>query len=306
MLKILEMLGETEELPQALSESVQKSKTQRSASPLHRWWAVQPAILARLATYFAVTERQNPDGELLSELAQPILSSQAESEVRTQIRDAQWRWLWRQQENAGLNVLDADVPFSPDDPRILDPFAGSGTIAAEATRLGCQAHALDLNPLSFQILRATLEFPAVFGKPSNEVGGSGADGHWNGLADEVVFWSRRVHATAQNRVTSLYPPTNGDSSRQPSAYLWLHTATCEHCGVTYPIRRRTVVQRAKGGMHVLVVEGDADHYQTRLEKTDHLQEDQRNVPCPACNGANASTTFRLQFSLPSCWQKEHR
>src|ERR1017187_2282486 len=118
MLKILEMLIETEELPQALSESVQKSKTQRGASPPHRWWAVQPAILARLATYFAVTERQNPDEELLSELAQPSLSPHAQSEIRTQIRDAQWRWLWRQQENAGLNILNTEAPSSPDDPRI--------------------------------------------------------------------------------------------------------------------------------------------------------------------------------------------
>lgn len=35
MLKILEALIETQELPQALSQSIQRSKTRRSTSPVH-------------------------------------------------------------------------------------------------------------------------------------------------------------------------------------------------------------------------------------------------------------------------------
>ena len=71
MLKIFEKLIETDELPQSLSESVQKSKSARATSPVHRWWAITPPILARVATYLAVTERQNPEEQLLSELANP-------------------------------------------------------------------------------------------------------------------------------------------------------------------------------------------------------------------------------------------
>src|ERR1017187_10125843 len=292
MLKILEMLIETEELPQALSESVQKSKTQRGASPPHRWWAVQPAILARLATYFAVTERQNPDEELLSELAQPSLSPHAQSEIRTQIRDAQWRWLWRQQENAGLNILNTEAPSSPDDPRILDPFAGSGSIPAEATRLGCQAYALDLNPLSFQILRAALEFPVVLGKPSNEFTGSSKDGRWNGLAGEVDFWARRVHALVDSRLVSLCPVAIAENSRQPTAYLWLHTTICEDCRAVYPARSTIAVQRTEGWTQVWVLEGAAHHYQVRLARIESMEDqDFRTVKCPACKRVTASARY---------------
>jgi len=33
-------------------------------------------------------------------------------------------------------------------PRVLDMFAGGGSIPLEATRLGCEAHALELNPVA--------------------------------------------------------------------------------------------------------------------------------------------------------------
>ena len=200
MLKILDKLIETEELPQSLAESVQKSKAGRTTSAAHRWWAVQPPILARIATYLAVTERQNPDEQLLSELAQPSLSPQIQAEVRTQIRDTQWRWLWRRRENAGVMDLDGQGPSGPDDPRVLDPFAGSGSIAAEATRLGCKVYALDLNPLSFHILKAALEYPVTLGKASNDSPGTSAADHWNGLADEIQFWAMRVRALATPRL----------------------------------------------------------------------------------------------------------
>src|SRR5579863_9623982 len=155
MLKIIDKLIETEALPDSLSESVQRSKSVRTISPMHRWWAVRSPILARIATYLAVTETQNPDENLLAELAELSMSSHALTEIRSQIRDTQWRWLWREQENADVQSGTEEAPSSPDDPRILDPFAGSGSIVAEATRIGCHAHALDLNPLSFQILQAS-------------------------------------------------------------------------------------------------------------------------------------------------------
>ena len=44
-------------------------------------------------------------------------------------------------------------------PRVLDCFAGGGAIPIEALRLGCDATALDLNPVAFLILKVTCEYP---------------------------------------------------------------------------------------------------------------------------------------------------
>ena len=44
-------------------------------------------------------------------------------------------------------------------PRVLDPFAGGGAIPLEAMRLGCEATAIDINPVSWFILKCTLDYP---------------------------------------------------------------------------------------------------------------------------------------------------
>ncbi len=44
-------------------------------------------------------------------------------------------------------------------PRVLDPFAGGGAIPLEAMRLGCEATAVDVNPVAWFILKCTLEYP---------------------------------------------------------------------------------------------------------------------------------------------------
>ena len=44
-------------------------------------------------------------------------------------------------------------------PTVLDPFAGGGAIPLEAMRLGCEATAIDINPVAWFILKCTLEYP---------------------------------------------------------------------------------------------------------------------------------------------------
>jgi putative DNA methylase len=44
-------------------------------------------------------------------------------------------------------------------PKVLDPFAGGGAIPLEAMRLGCEATAMEINPVAWFILKCTLEYP---------------------------------------------------------------------------------------------------------------------------------------------------
>jgi adenine-specific DNA methylase len=52
-------------------------------------------------------------------------------------------------------------------PKVLDPFAGGGAIPLEALRLGCEAHAIDLNPVAHLIELCTLSYPQKYGKPNS-------------------------------------------------------------------------------------------------------------------------------------------
>ena len=59
-------------------------------------------------------------------------------------------------------------PKAEDDmPKVLDPFAGGGAIPLEALRLGCEAHALDLNPVAHLIELCTLVYPQKYGQPNS-------------------------------------------------------------------------------------------------------------------------------------------
>jgi 16S rRNA G966 N2-methylase RsmD len=293
MRKIIDKLIEAQALPNSLAEGVQRSKSVRSASPMHRWWAVRSPILARVATYLAVTERQNPDEKFLAELAELSMSPHAESEIRSQIRDTQWRWLWREQENADLQHGARETPSAPDDPRVLDPFAGSGSIVAEATRIGCYAHALDLNPLSFQILKASLVYPVEFGRRNDNFPGSSKDRRWAGLAEEVAYWAKRVHAIAENALSSLYPGLDSsEPGTTPSAYVWVHTAACAKCGALCPVERQVPARQTDRGLQRFRVEGDAEEYEVHLEISPKATLPKvRDASCPRCSAIVESKTY---------------
>jgi adenine-specific DNA methylase len=51
-----------------------------------------------------------------------------------------------------------------DTPKVLDPFAGGGAIPLEALRLGCESHAIDLNPVAHLIELCTLVYPQKYGQ----------------------------------------------------------------------------------------------------------------------------------------------
>jgi adenine-specific DNA methylase len=93
-------------------------------------------VLARLATYLALTERQEHDEGFLAALGQDPLPSTVLHQVAARVRDAQWRWAWREARHA--EDTGEPVPNDPPElgaPRVLDPFAGGGIFSLEAARL---------------------------------------------------------------------------------------------------------------------------------------------------------------------------
>jgi hypothetical protein len=214
-------------LPESISEEADREQSTGLGRlvRLHKWWARRPGVIARVATYLALTEKQSPEDEFLASLGAATPSPTALATATADIRDARWIWAWRDKERElaeGVHV--ADSPSIPAAPRILDPFAGSGSIPFEALRLGCDAYASDLNPLSYSILRAGLEYPATYSNPNPRQAGSAPDGTWAGLVGELTYWARRVRDLAEARIAHLFP--SGEEGKPPRYYLWFHAFRC--------------------------------------------------------------------------------
>jgi adenine-specific DNA methylase len=54
--------------------------------------------------------------------------------------------------------------FPDGPPRLLDPFMGGGATGLEALRLGCETHAVELNPVAHLIELCTLVYPQKYGR----------------------------------------------------------------------------------------------------------------------------------------------
>ena len=168
-----------------------------------------------------------------------------------------------------MTVRDIELGRAPR-PKVLDMFAGGGSIPFEALRLGCEAYAIDLNPVAYIVELCTLFYPQKYGKPDACAIGSAPDGAWAGLAREVEHWGRWVEKKVKAEIGDLYPPipdpdaspeTIGGEPQQtfafakPSqrrlelpgghltavAYLWTRTVRCKNreCGAVVPLVRQT-------------------------------------------------------------------
>jgi putative DNA methylase len=89
--------------------------------------------------------------------------------------------------------------------KMLDPFAGGGSIPFEALRFGFDTYANDLNPVAAVILKATLEYPARFG-PS--------------LSEEILKWGNLWAKRVKENLAPYFPRGKDENI---FAYLWART-----------------------------------------------------------------------------------
>ena len=68
---------------------------------------------------------------------------------------------WKRENASDLDWFRQEIrkAYGGRAPKVLDPFAGGGAIPLEAMRLGCEATAMDINPVAWFILKCTLDYP---------------------------------------------------------------------------------------------------------------------------------------------------
>src|SRR6266536_731139 len=213
--------------------SREKSLRHGNISTLHLWWARRPIVAARAAVYSTLVPA--PDDEEERAMYKETMKKLCKWELSPDIL-----------KHARAEILAAN---NGKPPRVLDMFAGGGSIPLEALRLGCEAYAIELNPVAHIIELCTLVYPQKYG-PS--------------LVEDVKKWGEWVIARAKEQLAEFYPSPQseqhnngtlvqstltGEENISPSkngvltpiAYLWTRTVLCPNptCGASVPLASQT-------------------------------------------------------------------
>jgi adenine-specific DNA methylase len=176
-----------------VSEQSAREKSIRHGhiSTLHIWWARRPLAACRAAVFASlIPDPDDPEcPEAFRKLVNEVLSRgefKPKNGDGTTVEDTpRNRCLefikhlvkWENSNNlqyiepARRLIAAAHRIPHPDAegnaPKVLDSFAGGGAIPLEALRLGCEAHAIDLNPVAHLIELCTLVYPQKYGQPDS-------------------------------------------------------------------------------------------------------------------------------------------
>ena len=194
---------------------------------LHVWWARRPLVASRAAVLASLLPADADRDRFLHVLGihgDPVAT-------RRRIDAAK-----RTKEHLGPNPYGYKRAFtytpnsedkewveltkgsSLDNLSILDPTAGGGSIPFEAERIGLTSIVNDLNPVAALILRATAEWPALYGPA---------------LLDEFKLLSRRFTAAAESKYRDVFPLE--PEGTRIAGYLWARTITCPYCDGLVPL-----------------------------------------------------------------------
>jgi len=222
-------------------------------STLHIWWARRPLAASRATIYAGLIPAPKNEEERLKKsqfiaaftpeykrwLDDPVNKKQPKNILQENCL-AKWENSLNERiiKKAREEILKAN---NGKPPKVLDPFAGGGSIPLEALRLGCETYASDLNPVAVLILKCTLEYPQKYGRPvkikSNDL--TQTETLINPLIEDVKKWGNWILEEAKKEIGKFYPPDPDQSI--PVGYIWARTVKCKNpqCGVEIPLVRQT-------------------------------------------------------------------
>ena len=212
-------------------ESIRERRSMTALPPiyyLHVWWARRPLVASRAAVLASLLPADADRSRFLHVIGihgDPVASrrridaarrkgerfeGQAYSYPRAFSHvpdDEARRWLM---EAVGRQLTELVV---------LDPTAGGGSIPFEASRLGLDALANDLNPVAALIMRATAQWPCD---------------HGHDLKQEFQRLAARFVEIREERLAPWFPAEPNEKAI-PTNYLWTRTVTCPYCDGLVPL-----------------------------------------------------------------------
>jgi len=159
-------------LKQASIDSVHEKNVRHGhISTLHIWPARRPLAACR-AALIATLLPDPGDAEERKRILEKLGGKVVETTKRKKMPNGKIEEVvgeetvggilhWGRESSPNLDWFRAKIreAYGGRAPKVLDPFAGGGAIPLEAMRLGCEATAIDINPVAWFILKCTLEYP---------------------------------------------------------------------------------------------------------------------------------------------------
>jgi len=172
-------------------------------------------------------------------------------------------------------------------PLVVDPFAGGGAIPVETLRVGADAWASDLNPVSVLLNKVQLEYIPKYGQR---------------LINEIHKWGQLVKERAEDTLAEFYPKDPDGAT--PIAYLWARTMTCEGpgCGTNVPMMNQTWIKKKGSPTYAfaLKVSSEPKNVEIQIVK-DPIPSDVKKgtagggaVTCPICGYTTPAARVRSQ------------
>ena len=293
---------------EAINAASAREKSIRHGHPstLHLWWARRPLAAARAALFaqlvddpssrpelFPTEEAQSRERQRLFRMIEELVKwENTTNEAVLESARQEIRQSWRRTCEDNRDHPRAAELFNPDQlPAFHDPFAGGGSMPLEAQRLGLEAYASDLNPVSVLINKAMIEIPPKFaGKPpvnpEDRQGKGSTDAAWKGaagLAEDVLYYGKWVRDEAQKRIGHLYPKieVTKEMVRERTdlqqytgreltiiAWLWAHTVKSPNpafAAVDVPLASTFLLSTKKGNEAYIepVIEGDGYRFNVK-------------------------------------------
>jgi putative DNA methylase len=199
-----------------INEICKKEKRDRfkTITTVHHWWARRPLTASR-ATIFA---------SLINYSQKKSINSSNFELIKKISQDENFDYPY----NFSLFDDVSDKIFKENDnkkPKILDPFAGGGSIPFEASRLGCETFASDLNPVSNLILKCVLNF-AIKTCGRERKKNTITKDKKNKFLEDFSKWNKWVYKKSQNELNSFYQdPINNE---KVVGYIWSKFIKCKN------------------------------------------------------------------------------
>ena len=161
-------------LKQASLDSVNEKNVRHGhISTLHIWPARRPLAACRaalIATLLPDPGTPEKRAELIEKIGGRVIekierkkmpSGKIKEIVKEETVGGILHWGRDTENKETLDWFRAEIKkaYGGRAPKVLDPFAGGGSIPLEAMRLGCEVTAIDINPVAWFILKCTLEYP---------------------------------------------------------------------------------------------------------------------------------------------------
>lgn len=169
-------------------------------------------------------------------------------------------------------------------PIVGDCFAGGGSIPFEATRIGCEGYASDLNPVACLLNWANLN---ILSKSDEEI-------------EKIKDFQQKVYDEVEKQIQEWGIETNEEGDRALS-YLYCSETICPECGYTVPLSSSWIIGKGTKTIAILSDNGNKGfNIEIKSEVSNQELKECGNTAtikkgkmiCPHCKSETAMSVIR--------------